>query len=150
MYSTYPAGQRRRTIQRLYPAPLLTLGLLFLVLAVLVPSHAVFPFLPLVPLALFFATRRLGCTVVWRGSASAIRTPADDPPALPTDGISKEKELLKVMERHGEITATRAALETSLSVAEAEERLTELANNGHVRVSANRGTLTYAMWEDGR
>jgi hypothetical protein len=137
-------------MRRLFPAPLLTLGLLFLVLAVLISSHAVYPFLPLVPLALFFATRRLGRTAAWRGGASAVRMPADDPPALPTDGISKEKELLEVLERYGEITATRAALETSLSVAEAEERLSELAKNGHVQVSAYRGTLAYAMWaEDG-
>src|SRR5215217_2078943 len=99
MYSTYPAGQRRRTMRRLFPAPLLTLGLLFLVLAVLISSHAVYPFLPLFPLALLFSTRRLGRTVAWRGGASAVRMPADDPPALPTDGISKEKELLEVLER---------------------------------------------------
>jgi len=76
--------------------------------------------------------------------------PADGPPALPTNRISKEKELLEVLERHGEITAARAALETSLSVAEAEERLSGLANNGHVQVSANGGRLVYAMWEEDR
>jgi DNA-binding IclR family transcriptional regulator len=62
-------------------------------------------------------------------------------------GISKEKELLQALERHGEITAVQAALETSLSVAEAEELLSGLANEGHVRVSANGGRLAYALWE---
>jgi predicted ArsR family transcriptional regulator len=62
-------------------------------------------------------------------------------------GISKEKELLEALERHGEITAARAALETSLSVTEAEEMLSDLANNGHVRVSAREGRLSYALWE---
>jgi predicted ArsR family transcriptional regulator len=62
-------------------------------------------------------------------------------------GISKEKELLEALERHGEITAARAALETSLSVTEAEEMLSDLANNGHVRVSASEGRLSYALWE---
>jgi hypothetical protein len=151
MYSTYPAGQERRTIRRLFPAPFLPLGFsLFLVLATLVSWHAAFPFLPLVPMVLFFATRRLGRAGAWRESAPAIRMPADGPPALPTNRISKEKELLEVLERHGEITAARAALETSLSVAEAEERLSGLANNGHVQVSANGGRLVYAMWEEDR
>jgi hypothetical protein len=151
MYSTHPAGQRGRTIRRLFPAPLLILGLSsFLVLAALVSSHAVSPVLPLVPLVLFFATRRPGRTAAWRGDAPAARMPADDLLALPTDGISKEKELLEVLERHGEITATRAALETSLSIAEAEERLSGLANNGHVRVHANKGRLAYALWDGDR
>jgi hypothetical protein len=68
-----------------------------------------------------------------------------DEPTLPPSGIDKEKELLKALERHGEITAARAALETSLSVA--EEMLSGLANNGHVRVGANGGRLVYALWE---
>jgi len=66
---------------------------------------------------------------------------------LPPNGIDKEKELLQVLKQHDEITATRAALETSLSVAEAEEMLSRLANNGHLRVSANEGRLVYALWD---
>jgi hypothetical protein len=119
--------------------------LLFLVLAALASSHAVFPFFPLVPLVMFFATRHLQASA-WRRDPPVLQIPADAPPALPS-GISKEKELLQALERHGEITATRAALETSLSVAEAEEMLSALASNGHVRVSAREGRLAYALWE---
>jgi hypothetical protein len=32
-------------------------------------------------------------------------------------------------------------------VAEAEEMLSGLANDGHVRVIANEGKLAYALWE---
>jgi predicted ArsR family transcriptional regulator len=71
----------------------------------------------------------------------------DDPPALPSGGIGKERELLLALERHGEITAARAALETSLGVAAAEEMLSELANDGHVRVAAREGALAYALWD---
>jgi DNA-binding IclR family transcriptional regulator len=66
---------------------------------------------------------------------------------LPPNKISKEKELLEALVRHGEITAARAALETSLSVAEAEEMLSGLASNGHVRLSATDGRLAYALWD---
>jgi hypothetical protein len=131
--------------------PGLTLGfalLMSLVLAVLTSSHPVFPFFPLVPVVLFvFAMRMTGRTAVWPGSTPAVRRPTDDPPALQPSGIDKEKELLEALERHGEITAVRAALETSLSVTEAEEILSGLANKGHVRVSANGGRLAYALWE---
>lgn len=71
----------------------------------------------------------------------------DDRPALQSGGIAKERELLLALERHGEITAARAALETSLGVAAAEEMLSELANDGHVRLVAREGTLAYALWD---
>jgi hypothetical protein len=76
--------------------------------------------------------------------------PLDGPPALPSNGIDKEKDLLQALERRGGITAARAALETSLSVTEAEKMLPGLANKGHVRVSANGGRLAYALWEQDR
>jgi hypothetical protein len=38
-------------------------------------------------------------------------------------------------------------METSLSAAGAEEMLSRLASEGHVRVGANGGTLAYVMWE---
>jgi DNA-binding IclR family transcriptional regulator len=85
-------------------------------------------------------------SAVWRGRPATIRRPTNNLPALPS-GISKEKELLQALERHGEVTAVQAALETSLSVAQAEEMLSELANEGHVRVSATGGRLAYALWE---
>jgi hypothetical protein len=59
----------------------------------------------------------------------------------------KEKELLEALARHGEITAARAALETSLSVSEADRMLSELAKDGHVEVRAREGRLGYALWE---
>lgn len=149
MYPIEPAGRERGTIRRSFPAPSWLIGLsLFLVLAALASSHAVFPFFPLIPLVLvFFAMRRLGGVAAWRRGTPAVRRTTDEPQALPPNESDKEKELLKALERHGEITATRAALETSLSVAEAEEMLSGLANDGHVRVSANGGTLAYAMWD---
>jgi hypothetical protein len=62
----------------------------------------------------------------------------------------KEKELLEALARHGEITAARAALETSLSVAEADRMLSELAKDGHVEVRAREGRLGYTLWEQDR
>ena len=148
MYSIEPAGRGRRSIRRPFPGAIIGLVTLVLVLAVLTSSHAVFPFFPLIPVVLFFVwMRMIGRTTAWRTDPPDTGTLIDDPPALPPNGIDKEKELLQVLKQHEEITATRAALETSLSVAEAEEMLSRLANDGHLRVSANEGRLVYALWD---
>ena len=62
----------------------------------------------------------------------------------------KEKELLKTLECHAEITPALAALETSLSISEAERILDELAKNGHIEVRAHEGKLVYALWDRDR
>ena len=62
----------------------------------------------------------------------------------------KERELLEALERYGEITPARAALETTLSVSEADRMLSELAKNGHIEVRAREGRLEYALWEQDR
>lgn len=146
MNSIDPEG--RGPIRRPFSAPLVPLGLLLLlVLPALASSHTVFPFFPLLLVALLFAARGSGRAGAWRGDPNAVRMPVSGSPALPSGGVGKEKELLRVLESRGEITAARAALETSLSVAEAEEMLSGLANEGHVRVVAREGTLAYALWE---
>jgi hypothetical protein len=97
---------------------------------------------------LFLAGRGFGRVGGWRaGRRSASAGAVDDLPALQSGGIGEERELLLALERHGEITAVRAALETSLGVAAAEEMLSELASDGHVRVVAREGTLAYALWD---
>jgi hypothetical protein len=68
----------------------------------------------------------------------------------PLDNELKEKELLEALARHGEITAAKAALETSLSVSEADRMLSGLAKDGHVEVRAREGRLGYALWEHDR
>lgn len=56
--------------------------------------------------------------------------------------ITKKRELLKGLERRGEINA---APETSLSVSEADKMLSRLAKDGHLQVRVREGILTYAM-----
>ena len=65
----------------------------------------------------------------------------------PVDGEHRERELLEALARHGELTPARAALETTLSVAEADRMLSELAKGGHIEVRAREGRLGYALWE---
>jgi hypothetical protein len=62
----------------------------------------------------------------------------------------KEKELLRALALYGEITPTRAALETSLSVSEADRMLSELTKKGHLEVRARNRGLVYALWEHDR
>jgi len=40
-----------------------------------------------------------------------------------------------------------AALETSLSVEEADRMLSELAAKGHLEVTVEHGRLVYALWD---
>jgi hypothetical protein len=63
---------------------------------------------------------------------------------------SKERELLEALARRGELSSALAALETSLTVAEANRMLSDLANSGHVEVRAHEGRLGYALWERDR
>jgi hypothetical protein len=41
-------------------------------------------------------------------------------------------------------------LETSLSVAEADRMLSDLAESGHLEVRAHDGRIGYALWEGDR
>lgn len=59
----------------------------------------------------------------------------------------RERELLDALKRHGELTPARAAMETSLTVAEADRKLKELAEAGHLEVRVRGGGLFYALWE---
>src|SRR5215213_1296366 len=55
----------------------------------------------------------------------------------------RERELLEAIRESGEISA---AAGTSLTVAEADRRLRELAENGHIEVRARGGAILYAQW----
>ena len=60
--------------------------------------------------------------------------------------VSKERELLSAMRNNtGIITPTEAAMETSLTVSEADEMLSELAAGGHLQVESSEGTLVYRL-----
>ncbi len=56
-----------------------------------------------------------------------------------------ERRLLEAIDRHGEITPVRAALETPLTVAEADRMLSELAKGGHLEVRVEGGKLLYGL-----
>jgi len=59
---------------------------------------------------------------------------------------AKEKELLGALRRRGGLTVAGAALETSLTVEEADRMLSDLAVKGHLEVRAERGMMLYSMW----
>jgi hypothetical protein len=65
--------------------------------------------------------------------------------ALPKPA-SKERELLSaIRENGGSITPAEAAMETSLTVREADEMLSELAGGGHLMVEGRNGALFYSL-----
>ena len=60
--------------------------------------------------------------------------------------IGSEKQLLMaIQDAGGTITPVEAALETSLTVDEAEEILTRFADRGHLMVQSQDGALVYAL-----
>jgi len=73
-----------------------------------------------------------------------LRVPTDPAVAGP-DGKHAERQLLEAIDRHGEITPARAALETALTVAEADRMLGGLAEKGHLEVSVRGGKLVYSF-----
>jgi len=62
-------------------------------------------------------------------------------------GNGKERELLGALRERGELTPAEAAMETSLSVSEADRMLRELAEGGHLEVRVRGGGLFYSLWE---
>jgi hypothetical protein len=58
----------------------------------------------------------------------------------------RERELLGAIRESGEVSAAAAAARTSLTVAEANRMLRELAENGQLEVRARGGAIFYALW----
>jgi hypothetical protein len=60
--------------------------------------------------------------------------------------VGKERELLSAIQNNtGSITPAEAAMETSLTVSEADKMLSELAAGGHLRVESSESTLFYSL-----
>ncbi|HET7478160.1 MAG TPA: hypothetical protein VFJ72_01460 [Rubrobacteraceae bacterium] len=59
----------------------------------------------------------------------------------------RERELLTSLARHGEVSAAAVAAETSMTVSEADRKLRELAEGGHLEVRVRGGAIFYALWE---
>lgn len=58
---------------------------------------------------------------------------------------SKERELLTAIRYNGSLTAAEVAMETSLTVREADEMLSGLASGGHLLVGSEDGSLRYSL-----
>ena len=80
-----------------------------------------------------------------RGLAGLASEPSGKQRALAA-AESKERELLEALRDHGELSPARAAMETSLSVAEADRLLEELSRSGHLEVRVRGGGIFYALW----
>ena len=70
-----------------------------------------------------------------------------DGPAEPAVANSRERELLEALQRRGELSPAQAAMETSLTVNEADKMLDDLAAKGHLDVKVRGGGLFYWLWE---
>jgi hypothetical protein len=77
-----------------------------------------------------------------RGVAGLVDTRSEPPAAN-----ARERELLEALQSSGELTPAQAAMETSLTVSEADEMLKDLAAKGHLDVRVHGGGLFYGLWE---
>ena len=80
-----------------------------------------------------------------RGVAGLTDATDARPGGLPEN--SRERELLEAIKNQGELSPAQAAMETSLTVAEADKMLGELAEGGHLDVRVRGGGIFYALWE---
>lgn len=74
----------------------------------------------------------------------------ETPSTEPVTEAAKEKELLEALKRRGELTVAGVALETTLTVEEADRMLSALAAKGHLEVRVEHGRLLYSLWEGDR
>ena len=147
----YPRGRRTMVpYGRPFPPRFmvgLVIGGLFLFF-VAGPGFHLFPFLFLLWAVPFFVVPAF--LAVSRGLTGLAEGRTRERTGRVTEQESKERELLGALARRGELSPALAALETSLSVAEADRMLSDLAESGHVEVRAREGRLAYALWEHDR
>ena len=108
----------------------------------------------LVCMGLAFALPRVAASGIGRASLRATGTVCRTvsgsrgmPATSPATKDAKEKELLEALARRGKLTVAGVALETSLTVEEANRMLSELAAKGHIEVVVEHGRLLYSLRE---
>ena len=84
--------------------------------------------------------------LLMRGLAGTAAEPSGKQKSLAAAG-AQEKELLGALAARGELSPVQAAIETSLSVAEADKMLKELTGGGYLEVRVRGGGIYYALWE---
>jgi len=103
---------------------------------------------------LAFALPRVAASGIGRAARRATRTVVGEPASgsrgrltrAPAAEAAKERELLEALGRRGALTVAGVALETSLTVEEADRMLSALAAQGHLEVSVAHGRLLYSLW----
>jgi hypothetical protein len=80
-----------------------------------------------------------------RGLRGRVSTPPAEVAVVGPEEKHAERRLLEAIDRHGKITPVRAALETPLTVAEADRMLSDLAKGGHLQVRVEGGKLLYGL-----
>jgi hypothetical protein len=89
--------------------------------------------------------RESGATDRGRALHDRVPAPHADVAVVGPEEKHAERRLLEAIDRHGEITPARAALETPLTVAEADRMLSDLAKGGHLEVRVEGGKLLYGL-----
>ena len=89
-----------------------------------------------------------GVTGLWNSRPPAPPARRSERGSPRRDGSSEketERQVLEILQRHGEVTPARVALETSLTADEAQRKLSELAEKGHLDVRVEGSKLVYSL-----
>jgi len=146
----YAGGRRAmvpygRPFSPRFPGGLVVGGLFLLFVAG--PALQFFPFFLILAVSLLLVP---AIAAVARGLSRIAEARTRERAGRATAEESKERELLGALARRGELSPALAALETSLTVAEADRMLSDLAESGHLEVRAYDGRIGYALWEQDR
>lgn len=126
--------ERRHSERKGNPSLYLSLGVGFVIATILIIATAGTPAAGLGFVIVAAALLGKGLSDLQR-QRSAVEPP-----------VSKERELLSaIRDNGGSITPAEAAMETSLTVREADNMLSELAGAGHLAVQSRDGTLLYML-----
>ncbi len=83
-----------------------------------------------------------GSSGLWRAPSL---TAGEDFRSILSSPVSKERELLTALRDCGGMTPVEAAIETSLTVREADTMLSKLARAGHLALESRNGALFYSI-----
>ncbi len=88
-----------------------------------------------------------GLTGLWNSRPPSPPTRRSTRDALRRGDSEKEieRQVLEILQHHGEVTPARTALETALTVDEAQRKLSELAEKGHLDVRVEGSKLVYSL-----
>ncbi len=82
-----------------------------------------------------------GAALLYKGMSDAAGRREPLPPSM----TAEQRLLSAIRDNAGSTTSAEAAMETTLTVKDADRMLSELASGGHLKIESEDGTLVYSL-----